>query len=262
MPIGVVALAAELHTTPQAISWHFARGRTAQQVREHFKRKQEQAEAVERVRREFAPDKEVGGGPRGKGKRKGKVAKAVKSKGAKADASTAKYKRSTDSTGNSPLGTRLRPPVFARNTTGATSGTVPGAVPPGTESADGPAQASAQARPAKTYEQVLSEIAGRRQKREHIDDARARKVSAQADAQELQNAVKRGELIEAARVRLLGTGVVKESVGILERMPGQIQDRLSAESGVPAARCGAIVLEEVKRAVDKIREMEDIWRTK
>jgi hypothetical protein len=248
MHVGVQALADELGVSQPSITWHLQRGRTPAQIREHFRRKEELTKELEKTKRKFGADVRAGGGPKPRGPK-------PKSKGGKkkADAAPAEPGRSVNPTANSPLGRRLRPPNLA----GAAK---PGGSHPAVQQGSEGAQKS-QSQP-KTYEQVLSEIAGRRQKREHIDDARARKVSAQADAQELQNAVKRGELIEAARVRLLGTSVVKESVGILERMPGQIQDRLSAESGVPAARCGAIALEEVKRAVDKIREMEDIWRTK
>jgi phage terminase Nu1 subunit (DNA packaging protein) len=90
--------------------------------------------------------------------------------------------------------------------------------------------------------------------------ARKRRLIALADAQEIANAQKRGELVEVARVEAWGIGVVKTTVDLITRVPGQIQDRIAAE--VDAAKCGAIMLEELARVVAEIQKMEALWITK
>jgi phage terminase Nu1 subunit (DNA packaging protein) len=95
---------------------------------------------------------------------------------------------------------------------------------------------------------------------ESIFSAQRRRAIALADAQEIANAVKRGELVELERVRVWGEGLVKTTVDLLTRIPGQTQDRHASETD--PAKCGEVTMGEIQRAVDEIRKMEELWRAR
>jgi phage terminase Nu1 subunit (DNA packaging protein) len=80
-----------------------------------------------------------------------------------------------------------------------------------------------------------------------------------ADKEELANAQKRGELVSLERIRNFCTGIVRETIERITQVPGNIQDRVASESD--PNRCGAAMREELQRVVDKIREMEELWKT-
>ena len=95
---------------------------------------------------------------------------------------------------------------------------------------------------------------------EQISNAQRRRVIALADAQEIANAIKRGEWVELKRVQMWGEGVVKNTIGLVMRVPGQLRDPIAAETD--PVKCDEMMAGELKRVVEEIQKMEELWKAK
>jgi len=219
---GVSALARECGVCTKTIQWHLGKGRSQDQIRQYYAEK-----------------------------RAAGLSKQPHTKRVDGDAVEAKHGRNG---GSRPAGYGAAPvsPRFASRFAGSSpaKGTRGGVKNPGRGNGQVLAEASF-AGPGDRDEE---------QNGESIFSAQRRRAIALADAQEIANAVKRGELVEVERVRVWGEGVVRTTVDLLTRIPGQTQDRHAVETD--PARCGEVTMEEIQRAVNEIRKMEELWRTK
>ena len=107
---------------------------------------------------------------------------------------------------------------------------------------------------------MIEEAEAARGSEEQISNAQRRRVIALANAQEIANAIKQGEWVELKRVRTWGEGVVKNTIGLVMRVPGQLRDPIAAETD--PVKCDEMIAGELKRVVEEIQKMEELWKAK
>ena len=109
-------------------------------------------------------------------------------------------------------------------------------------------------------DEILADAEAAQSQEESFTSAQRRRVVALADAQEIANAIKRGEWIELKRVQVWGEGVVKNTIGLVMRVPGQLRDPIAAETD--PVKCDEMMTGELKRVVGEIQKMEELWKAK
>jgi len=92
---------------------------------------------------------------------------------------------------------------------------------------------------------------------EAIDQAKLRRAEALAERQELENALKRGELIPVAYARKWGSRFIIDGRDELLKMPSELQDIMATESD--PARCAAIMQSYLERVLAKWQRLEELW---
>jgi hypothetical protein len=108
-------------------------------------------------------------------------------------------------------------------------------------------------RPGYTYEDAVAE----HQAAEDLVGAKLRRAVADADAQELANAQKRGELVPVAYIQTWGTRFLTQAKEELLKGPGELQDHLAGESN-PGV-CNGLVRGWVERVLEKMYRLEGLW---
>jgi hypothetical protein len=105
----------------------------------------------------------------------------------------------------------------------------------------------------ETYEDALVAHA----ERESRNAAELRKITAQADAYELENLRARGDLIPRAKVELWGVGYLVRARELLEQFPGMVRDRLAVESD--PVKVEAILRAEAERVMRALSKLAELW---
>lgn len=90
-----------------------------------------------------------------------------------------------------------------------------------------------------------------------IDDAKLRRARALAERGELENALRRGELIPVAYVRQWGSRFLVDARDTLLTGPSELQDILASESD--PTRCAAILRAWLERVMGKFHQLERLW---
>jgi hypothetical protein len=125
---------------------------------------------------------------------------------------------------------------------------------PATLSASAPSPVPARRpAPVETYEDALIAHA----ERESRNAAELRKITAQADAYELENLRARGDLIPRAKVELWGVGYLVRARELLEQFPGMVRDRLAVESD--PVKVEAILRAEAERVMRALSKLAEVW---
>jgi len=227
--VGYSALARDCGVSVASVMYHIARGKTVNETIEHYKRKG----TWRGDGRPAAPSKQAIPSP------------SIPTKPATPSAPTparTSIKLPKPRFAGGPGLPERKPAIPASQTSGSGSGIAPPPLPK-----LGRARVS------------QSESTDKSGQPETIHAAQLRRVIALADKEELANAQKRGELVSLERIRNFCTGIVRETIERITQVPGNIQDRVASESD--PNRCGAAMREELQRVVDKIREMEELWKT-
>jgi hypothetical protein len=103
------------------------------------------------------------------------------------------------------------------------------------------------------YEKVAAEYA----MFDALERAKVRRAQALADRQELDNALKRGELIPVVYVRKWGMRFLVEARDEMMKAPGELQDVLAAESD--PVKCAAILHSWVARVITNLHQTDRLW---
>lgn len=90
-----------------------------------------------------------------------------------------------------------------------------------------------------------------------IDDAKLRRAKALADHQELENALRRGELVPVAHIRIWGSRFLTDARDTLLTGPSELQDILAAEDD--PLKCAAIMRAWLERVMGKFHQLEKLW---
>jgi hypothetical protein len=91
-----------------------------------------------------------------------------------------------------------------------------------------------------------------------MDEMKFRRAKALAERQEIDNALKRGELIPAAYVRQWGVKFITASKDELLRGPSELQDLMATETD--PQKCNAIMRAWVERVVAKVQQLQHLWK--
>jgi hypothetical protein len=96
-----------------------------------------------------------------------------------------------------------------------------------------------------------------RERLEALDDARLRRQRALAERQEIENMLRRGELLPVAHVRGWVARLLIEAREELLRLPNELADGLAAETD--AVKIAAILRSVQERAITNLYERDKLW---
>lgn len=99
-------------------------------------------------------------------------------------------------------------------------------------------------------------VAGR-QRLDELDSAKLRRAQALAERSELENALKRGELIPVAYVRTWASRILTEGRDLLLTGPSELADGLAAETD--PLQTAEIVRRWLERVMGKFHGLERLW---
>jgi hypothetical protein len=103
------------------------------------------------------------------------------------------------------------------------------------------------------YDQLIE----RRSKLDQLEDAKLRRADALAVRQELDNMVKRGELVPIAYIRLWAIRFLVDGRDELLKGPSELADTLAAEDD--PKKIAAILTRWLERALAKFSQLETLW---
>jgi hypothetical protein len=90
-----------------------------------------------------------------------------------------------------------------------------------------------------------------------LDDAKLRRAKALAERSEIENALRRGELIPVAYVRTWGSRFLTDARDTLMTGPSELADTLAAETD--PLKTAAIMRAWLERVMGKFHQMERLW---
>ena len=96
-----------------------------------------------------------------------------------------------------------------------------------------------------------------RERLDNIDEAKLRRARALAERGELDNMLKRGELIPVAHVRQWGSRFLTDARDTLMAGPSELQDTLAAEDD--PLKVQAILRAWLERVMAKFHQCERLW---
>jgi hypothetical protein len=97
-----------------------------------------------------------------------------------------------------------------------------------------------------------------RERIDKLEEMKFRKAKAMAERQELDNALKRGELVPVSYVRTWGSRFLTDARDTFMTGPSELQDVLAAESD--PLQCAAILRQWLERAMTKFHQLESLWQ--
>jgi len=103
------------------------------------------------------------------------------------------------------------------------------------------------------YDLVLA----RGERLNNLDEAKLRRARALAERSELENMLKRDELIPVAYVRQWASRFLTDGRDMLLTGPSELADTLAAESD--PLRCAAILRAWLERVMGKFHQLEKLW---
>lgn len=92
---------------------------------------------------------------------------------------------------------------------------------------------------------------------EELESWKMRRQKALAERQEIENMLRRGELMPVSYARLWGVKCLTAFKDELLKGPSELQDALAAESD--PVKCNAIVRALMERALAKLQQLEVLW---
>lgn len=98
-----------------------------------------------------------------------------------------------------------------------------------------------------------------RAKLEAIDDAKLRRAQALAERSELDNMLRRGELVPVSYIRTWGSRFLTDARDTLMTGPSELQDMLAAE-GDPL-KVSEILRGWLERTMTKLHQLDRLWGT-
>jgi hypothetical protein len=101
-------------------------------------------------------------------------------------------------------------------------------------------------------------VAESRARGDAIDDAKLRRAQALAEHQELENMLRRGELMPVSYVRLWATRFLIDGRDELLKAPSELADGLAAESS--PLKTAEILRGWVERAMAKFEQLDQLWK--
>jgi hypothetical protein len=93
---------------------------------------------------------------------------------------------------------------------------------------------------------------------EALEDAKLRRAKALAEHQELENMLRRGELMPVSYVRKWASRFLIDGRDEMLRMGSELGDMLVAESD--PVKCRAIIRTGMERALAKFEQLNTIWQ--
>lgn len=96
-----------------------------------------------------------------------------------------------------------------------------------------------------------------RERIDAMDDAKLRRAQAQAERQELENMLRRGELIPVAYVRQWATQFLTDARDTMMAGPSELQDGLAIETD--PVKCAALLRAWLERVMGKFHQLERLW---
>jgi hypothetical protein len=115
---------------------------------------------------------------------------------------------------------------------------------------------TAPGRPAKTPGEYDLLMKGREQT-SAMDDAKLRRARALAERSEIENALRRGELIPVAYVRTWASRFLTDGRDEIMKAPGELADILAAEND--PLKVSAILRTWLERVMAKFQQLEQLW---
>jgi hypothetical protein len=97
-----------------------------------------------------------------------------------------------------------------------------------------------------------------RERMDALEEAKLRRAKALAERQELENMLRRGELLPVSYVRRWATRFLIDGRDEMLRMGSELGDTLAAESD--PVKCRAIIRAGMERALAKFEQLNTIWR--
>lgn len=91
-----------------------------------------------------------------------------------------------------------------------------------------------------------------------LEEAKLRRAKALAEHQEIDNMLRRGELMPVAYVRLWASRFLTDGRDELLKGPSEMQDALAAETD--PLKCNAIVRAWVERIMNKFEQTDQLWK--
>jgi hypothetical protein len=123
-----------------------------------------------------------------------------------------------------------------------------GIAPPNTK---GPGRAPAKK---SEYEMIIKS----RSRYDDMEEAKLRRQKALADRQEIENMLRRGELLPVSYVRKWASRLLVEAKDELLRTPSELADTLAAETD--AVQVATILRTAQERALAKLEQLKKIWQ--
>jgi hypothetical protein len=111
-------------------------------------------------------------------------------------------------------------------------------------------------RPAKPSEYDL--VIEARSRYDALEEAKLRRAKALAERQEIENMLRRGELMPVAYARKWGIQFLMEGRDELLKGPSELADDLAAEAD--PVRVKAILLAFIERVIAKFEQLEMLWK--
>jgi hypothetical protein len=96
-----------------------------------------------------------------------------------------------------------------------------------------------------------------RQRLEAIDDAKLRRARALAERSELENALRRGELMPVSYIRTWGSRFLTDARDTLLTGPSELADVLAAETD--PLKTAAILRNWLERVMAKLHQLDQLW---
>jgi hypothetical protein len=112
-------------------------------------------------------------------------------------------------------------------------------------------------RPASTKSEYDLILQGR-ERVDALEEAKLRRAQALAERQEIENLLRRGELVPVAHVRRWASRLLIEARDELLRTPSELADTLAAETD--AVKVLAILRTAQERALTKLEQLDCIWQ--
>jgi hypothetical protein len=100
-------------------------------------------------------------------------------------------------------------------------------------------------------------VAETRDRYDALEDAKLRRAKALAERQEIENMLRRGELMPVAYVRQWASRFLVDGRDELLSGPSQLADALAAESD--AVKVEAILRAWIERAIAKFEQLKQLW---
>jgi hypothetical protein len=97
-----------------------------------------------------------------------------------------------------------------------------------------------------------------RERLDALEDAKLRRQKALAERQEIENMLRRGELLPVSYVRKWASRLLVEAKDELLRIPSELADTLAAETD--AIKVAFILRAAQERAIAKLQQLDRIWR--
>jgi len=91
-----------------------------------------------------------------------------------------------------------------------------------------------------------------------LEDAKLRRAKALAERQEIENALRRGELMPVSYVRKWASEFLSAGRDEMLRIPGELADALAAESD--AREVAAALRAAMDRVIAKFEQLDQIWQ--